>query len=45
VAQVLLDAGLDVNVKDEQGHTPLTAAASWRRDSMVEWLTARGGSP
>jgi ankyrin repeat protein len=45
VAELLLAAGLDVNLPATDGATPVDAAASWGRTEMVEWLAARGGVP
>lgn len=45
IATLLLDAGLDPNVKDITGTTPLRNAAIGKRPKMVEFLISRGADP
>jgi len=42
ILQVLIDNGADVNSKDDQGHTPLMAAAIKGRDEVMQYLITRG---
>ena len=38
----LIDAGVDPNMKDQTGITPLMLAAQKRHDKIVEYLIAQG---
>lgn len=42
IARILLDAGVDINAADCEGHTALTLAMSLERKSLVELLIDRG---
>ena len=41
-AQLALELGNDINAANGYGDTPLHAAASWGKDSMVQFLVDRG---
>jgi ankyrin repeat protein len=43
VAQLLIDRGLDVNVADDYGWTPLDYAIDRGRKEMVDFLQSKGG--
>lgn len=45
VCEALLDAGADVNTRNEQGRTPLWRAAFQGRAAAVSLLLERGGDP
>jgi RNA polymerase sigma factor (sigma-70 family) len=43
VAEVVVAAGLDVNIKDDDGKTAMHAACSFDKSRMMDWLHTRGG--
>jgi uncharacterized protein len=45
LAELLIDAGADVNSRERGGLTPLHAAAENKDTSMAQMLVARGGDP
>lgn len=44
-AQQLLNQGIDPNIQDEEGKTPLIVAASYGRTEMVKFLLNNGANP
>jgi ankyrin repeat protein len=44
-AQILLEAGADVNARDARGRTALHAAAGQGYDDIVRWLVEHGADP
>lgn len=45
IAQLLIDAGSDVNLADKRGATPLLVACASGREDMVELLMKNGADP
>nr|MDQ3070580.1 ankyrin repeat domain-containing protein [Acidobacteriota bacterium] len=45
IARVLLDAGADVNARQQMDYTPLMGAAANARGDLLDLLLARGADP